>query len=205
MKQFLVRWIFAPLNLVAPAFRGFRGLVQRRLMRAAQDRNGVVAIEMALAIPILTTMLVGVMVVYDGARASQRTAEAAAIVSDLTSRMVTVDAGSAAELFATARAIAGPAAEQNNFRTTITSIATRMNNGEEETSVIWSLSDGGGERSSAAGLDLPTIPLGDSVIIAEVSVVYPLIFDYKGLTEISIVRNAVRRPRFTNEVAFNDE
>lgn len=157
---------------------------------------------MALAIPILATLLIGVMSVYDGTRAVQRTAEAAAIVSDLASRMVTVDAGDAAELFATSRAIAGSAADQDDFQTTVTSIATRLVDGEEETSVIWSVSDGGGERSSMGGLDLPTIPLGDSVIVVEISVRYPLIFEFDGLTDIAIFRSAVRRPRFTNEVIF---
>ena len=172
--------------------------------RGTADRQGATAVEFSLLMPIFVAFMVGAVALFDAVRASKRVDETAAIVSDLASRLLTLDENGLASLYATSEALLLTSIDSDTVSVTITSVATRLVDGEEERQVVWSQSNHDAPRTEVDDVDLPQIPLGESVILVEVEQDYEPIFEGLPQPVFSLSKSAVRRPRFANEVIFEE-
>lgn len=169
--------------------------------RARDDRRGIAATEFALLAPVMLLFLLGSVEVVDSVRTMRQVNETAGALSDLTSRMTTIDAAARDDLFATGRALMGRQAQNDSLKFTITSVARRLDSdGEATVEVMWSQTNRGAPLEDHTALTLPTIPVGDSVIITQVALDYPLLYGMIGGAPLPLEAVAVRRPRFSNEV-----
>ncbi len=158
---------------VAQKGRSSQTRLQRMAVRWLRDQQGVAAVEMALILPILVLMIVGMSETVDMMMVDQKVTTMTNTTADLVSRVAKIDNQGLNDVFAATQAIIQP------FPTTGLSVKlTSINkNSSNQVKVHWSAATTGttpytkGANYTKA---LPTGVLGtnDFVIMAEITYSY---------------------------------
>lgn len=180
-------------------------LLRRHVRRGLSDERGFAASEFAILAPIMVFSILATTEVFDAMRASRRAVDTSATIADLTSRLTTMTEAAGESMMATGQALMAEQGNNASLKITVSSIANRVDEkGDEHIEIKWSHTNKGGILQNIEGLDLPTIPPGESVVLSQVSLDYNFLFGFVDTTAITMEKNAVRRPRFTNEIVFLD-
>jgi len=175
----------------------------RQLFRA---RSGTAAVEFAIILPLLLTVLIGMVNLFDGQRASRLMTRVAVTVADLVTReddIFTDD--DFTEQQAIAETILGSYAVGTSFNLAIASIVNPF--GGAGTPVLqWSLSTDPAKRICQDDLEnyeVPQIPVSDSVILVDVSGTFSPTLLWRDWTTYNLSEIQVRRPRVQDEIEYD--
>lgn len=164
-----------------------------------ESNKGLAAVEFALVLPVLLILLIGSVGAFDLFRADRSVSYAANSIVDLTARQIIVTESTVDTLFATGRALIGRYETPGSVSISVASIISDAGN---NLSVDWSRAEGGAALiadGDIQSLDLPNIPPNESVVFIRVENEYTPLFK----TNFTFSRDAVRRPRFVAQIAFD--
>ncbi len=168
--------------------------------------GGMSSVEFAFILPVFIAFMMGSAIIFDGARALRQVSTAAATVSDLATRLETMDDGMRDSIFTTAEALMGSYADNSVYNIIITSVANELGDGVDTLEVVWSEAKIAGTARNDADLgnySFPEIPDGESLVMVEIDLTYTPVFNAKGMaSSILLDEVAMRRPRFVNEVCY---
>tara|TARA_R110002110_G_scaffold338508_2_gene548963 strand:+ start:5533 stop:6153 length:621 start_codon:yes stop_codon:yes gene_type:complete len=172
--------------------------------RYLSDASGMVAVELALLIPVMLTLYFGTIETTNAMTAARRVTNVASTAADLTAQAASVDASDINDIFSASTAILAPF-PTNVVKITITSVVASSSNASS-TKVSWSKSYGGASaRSVNSSVTLPTglTTAGSSVIMVEVAYTYssPIATFITGPIVMSEI--AYLKPRRSTEVVFD--
>lgn len=179
-----------------------------QIKRYIHDKTGVAAIEFGLIFPLLVSILFGGYAVFEFLNVQRDTERASAVVSDLVSRQASMSAESADDFIEIAEALMGDVANDPTFSVMLASVSNTFDTGNDETLTLdWSFASKDSERllqSQISSLNLPEIPEGETIVLAEVKLDYSslVITNYFGVKEFDQL--SVRRPRFVTMVELDD-
>ena len=181
------------------------------LKRFVKDTGGTPVIEFALIAPVFLLIFLAGFTAFDATRGVRQISLASSTLSDLATRVLTMNDASRDAMFLSAEAILGKYALNADVSVTITSVVNVLGDDSDDLSVAWSVSKVPGEAltiNDFSGVALPTIVDGESVIYVTVAADYdPIIEFFPGLdpgafASVRVERTAVRRPRFVKEVLY---
>lgn len=149
------------------------------ITKFTKDQKGVSAVEFALVVPILLTIYLGSVEVYQAYSANRKITLAASAATDLVARFSNgqINTTSINNIFTAAEKIIAP------FDTApFTIIISEIKRTGSQTKVKWSRSNNGAGHASGTKIELPDglIPIGtkDSVIMTQVSYSYQPLMTY---------------------------
>jgi Flp pilus assembly protein TadG len=169
--------------------------------RLVADRGGAVAIELALVLPMVLTLLVGSVETVNYVLIHQKLERTSATLSDLVAQSSRMTEGLMRNLFASVDAVMQPYDLAADGVVRVTSVSARDGN---EARVDWQRSSGDGDQASEVGQpgEDATLPEGlvlrdgDNVIVCEAWFVYRPVLLNGVLPGAELYRSAVFRPRF---------
>lgn len=179
--------------------------------RFAKDTSGTPAIEFAFIAPVFLLLFLGGFSAFDAMRGVRQTSLAASTLSDLATRVLSMDDTTRDAMFLSAESILGKYALNANVSITITSVVNELGDGDDDLSVAWSVSKVAGEELDINDFDsvrLPTITDGESIIHVVVSADYDPVIDIipgsygNPFSGLKMNKTSVRRPRFVTEVVY---
>ena len=179
--------------------------------RFLKDTSGTPVIEFALVAPVFLLLFLAGFTAFDATRGVRQISLASSTLSDLATRVLTMNNASRDAMFLSAESILGKYALNANVSVTITSVVNVLGDDSDDLSVAWSVSKVPGEElniNDFSGVNLPTIVDGESVIYVTVAADYdPIIDVFPGMgpgafSSVRVERTAVRRPRFVKEVLY---
>jgi len=170
----------------------------RRLMR---DRKGSLAIEMAMAMPILAGLLLSGIEVTRFVLLNQKIERASATMADLVSQADTLAEGDLGNLFLASGYVVEPFNLSGDGRIIVSSIGKL---GTANAMVNWQRTFGAGSGSSAFGTEggaavLPAnfmVRDGESIIVAEAFYNFVPVFSGAVINSTILSRYSILRPRF---------
>ncbi len=176
--------------------------IVHRLRKLLGDRSGSILIELAVAMPILTTITLGGIEVSRLVLINQKLDRVAASTSDLVAQAETISATDISNLFEAAKFVIKPFELADRGVVIVSSVSAIDGNPPQ---VNWQQS-GGGALAAASAVGSPggaatlppgfTIISGDNVIIAEVFYDY-VPWPISGVTSATrLYHQALFRPRF---------
>lgn len=181
--------------------------------RFAKDTSGTPAIEFAFIAPVFLLLFLGGFSAFDAMRGVRQTSLAASTLSDLSTRVLSMNDTTRDAMFLSAESIMGKYAVNANVSITITSVVNVLGDGVDDLSVAWSVSKVAGEEltiSDFSSIQLPAITDGESIIYVAVSADYDPVIDFIPLSygnpfsNLTMNKTAVRRPRFVTEVVYEN-
>ena len=186
--------------MIARARRWLRRSGIRRLVR---DRGGAVMIELAFAVPVLATLMLGGVEMARYVLLHQKLDRVASSIGDLVSQAETISVTDLQNIFDAARFVANPFDLAAGGTVIVSSISNPL--GVPDTKVNWQQSGGGSipatskVGSAGAAATLPAgfiLADGQTIIVAEVFFDYtPWIFG--GFTGSGqLYQRALLRPRY---------
>ncbi|WP_459095528.1 TadE/TadG family type IV pilus assembly protein [Devosia sp. A449] len=162
------------------------------------DERGVSAVEFALLLPLLLTVLLGSVTVFDLFRTAQAAEKATFTVGDMLSRRTDAISHSLLEEMLTF--VNKTVAFEGTARLRVSSIS----NVGGALKTDWT--DTAGDKNLViAAIDyafIPQLAVGDSVILTEVFIPHRAFVAGFGLDRITYNNRAVQRPRFLGKIAF---
>ncbi len=177
-------------RLPGPAARGFLA-----------DRRGGVLVELALALPVLTVIVLGC---YDATRfvlINQKLDRAASTMADLVSRPASITTAEVNLLFSAADEVVFPFNLNGNGRVIVSSVSRAVG---EVAKVDWQIFDDG-TLSVTSSLGVPgnnatmptgfTVREGESLIVSEVYYTFQPQFLDEFIHASTLTQRAYRRPR----------
>ncbi|WP_331687527.1 TadE/TadG family type IV pilus assembly protein [Consotaella aegiceratis] len=176
--------------------------LRRSVLPALASRSGVAAVEMALAAPMLLTMLCGTVEISRFVVAHYQAAQMATTVTDAIAREDTVNAELVDAIFDLSAQVMGKDDFSDNGYIILSSVA--LEEDQTDPTVEWQCSGGGDfTQMSAIGqvgqtATLPgnlTIDEDDDVIVAEVFYEYTPVLSWLPIEDTTIYKTAVFRPR----------
>jgi Flp pilus assembly pilin Flp len=170
----------------------------RSLRLFSRDERGVSAVEFALLAPLLLTLLLGTLTVFDLFRANQSVEKATSAIGDIVTRQK--DAIGPACLSALYTFLRQTSEADGDPRIRMTSVSNIRGVVTQD----WSNTSGNASLAlPPISLDIiPTLAIGDSVILTETFVPHRAFVAGFGLDNITFQANAVHRPRFINKISF---
>ncbi len=179
----------------------------RRSPRAFRDcEAGASAIEFAFITPVLLTFMLGSLTVFDGTRALRQMNTTAQVVSDLVTRLDTLDDSQREAIFLAADGLLGRYGADAPHNVVITSVANILSDDDDDLHVVWSHSKEEGGELSDDDLDefsFPQIPDGEGVVLVQVELEYkPVAVGFGLPAKLNFADIAIRRPRFVSEVCY---
>lgn len=181
--------------------------VRSLMTRFSKTSHGIAAVEFSFCLPIILGFFFSALAFYDAHRAQQLYGYAATVAVDLVTRQDTLSPAARDEVFGVARAIARQYGDRDDFTVRIASVSTPPGEDSEAT-MDWSFSSREQDvltLDQLKALSLPTIPAGQSVVIAVVSATYePLFMGAAGFDPLRFESVAVRRPRFVPQIVFDE-
>jgi hypothetical protein len=178
-------------------------LVGKRLRRYRAEERGIAAVEFALVMPILFTLLLGGTEMARFILVHIKTEKMAYSVADVISQFESVTSGDVTMIFdATSELMSPYDSFGTNGRVILTSV--RKEADEENQEVHWQCFDGGSmsatshvgtvnaEATLPGGLQLED---GDNVIVSEVFYTYTPIINFMNIQGTQIYKTAMFRPR----------
>ena len=191
-----------------------RGKTMKKLSiiskRFLKDSSGAPLVEFAIIVPVFLMLFLGGFAAFDATRAARQTSLAASTLSDLATRVLTMNDETRDAMFLTADSMLGKYAANASAVITMTSIVNVLGDDSDDLSVSWSVSNAPGgalDIDDFSAVELPTIVDGESVIYVTVAADYDPVFKVFGsgggaFSNLSMQRSAVRRPRFVREVIY---
>lgn len=174
-----------------------------------RDQRGVAALEMAICMPFLLTLMLGVLEISNFILATQRTEKMAYTIADLVSQNDSITTAELNAIMDASAEIMKPFPFSERGHVIITSVHRNPN---QEPKVAWQYEGGGtlheddedfagSQFGGGAGFDSPlpesfTLNERETVIIAEVYYKYPaFITDMFRTNEVELYRYAFYKPR----------
>ncbi len=176
------------------------------LRRFGQSKHGVAAIEFAMIMPVLATIL---LASFDGGRAIATYMKVRAstyALATITNQYSTIQSSDMTSIVGATSAIMAPyTTSPTNPVITISQIAID-NNGNAK--VSWSYSQGGAARAQGSSITLPTTSLDTKnsyLILAEVSYTFAPLFGLFTSTNLTFSDNLYVTPRVSNCINYPPE
>ncbi len=174
-------------------FRWFRHLVK--------DKKGSLAVEMAMAMPVLAGLLLSGIEVTRFVMLNQKIERASATMADLVSQAETLAEGDLNDLFLASGYVIEPFDLAGDGRVIVSSIGKT---GVADAQVHWQRAFGAGSGASIFGNEgtaaiLPEgfeIRDGESIIVAEAFYDFVPVFSQSVISESTLSRYYILRPRF---------
>ena len=184
------------------------GMIGRVLRRLKRDRRGTLAVEMAVATPVVIGLLLSGIEVTRYVLLNQKIERASATMADLVSQSETLSEGSLVNLFGATAYVMDPFDLAVDGQLVVSSISATNNNPAR---INWQRSFGGGSGGSAFGVEggTATLPAGFVVRDNETVVVTEVFYDYvpaflgTQLVARGLYNYAVFRPRFSSLATIN--
>ncbi len=183
------------------------GLIGRVLRRLKRDRRGTLAIEMAVATPVVMGLLLSGVEVTRYVLLNQKIERTSATMADLVSQSETLSEGGLINLFGATAYVMDPFDLAADGQLVVSSIS----GDDDEARINWQRSFGGGGGGSAFGVEGGTanLPAGfvvrdnETVVVAEVFYDYVPAFMGTQLVARSLYSYAVFRPRGSSPNKIN--
>ncbi len=175
--------------------------------------DGLAAMEFALILPFLVVVFIGMITAFDSYKGYQRASLASGSMADLVTRMAVIDEDNMDGLLGAGQAMLGRYGEDGAFRMNIASVSyvkkgdpyvidwteTHSHSGEvggKDFDLDFTLTE-----DVLKNIDLPDIPLGESLIIVRTQLIFEPFFlpDHLELEKV-----AIRNPRFVNRIEFDE-
>ena len=176
---------------------------QSRVERFLNDQQGSATMEFVIWLPLLTLWLVfstAIFIAYDSRNAAGKAAYA---VSDILSRMNTVDAPTLEQITALNRRLVSGAPEGERMRVTSIRRTLQLLPDDPAYEVRWSCGYGGLDPLVPLNLPeelMPTMQPYDTIILTEFYVPFVPISTWGGVRAFDWSHVLVTRPRFTIEL-----
>lgn len=190
---------------------GMKTRLPNSVCRFCTCRSGIAAIEAAILLPVFVFMFVNCVVLFDVLRVERAVSRASMTLVDLATRTTQIDEDQQEELFDVVNAIVGSGVAEANTEIVLTSVINETGDNADKLSVRWSVSskgkNGALDDEDLARLNLPSVPESNSILFATVSVKYRSSLD-RGFSVIgkkTFSATAMRRPRFSSEVAYIED
>jgi Flp pilus assembly protein TadG len=176
------------------------GIIRKFLDRFARDGKGTISVELAVAVPVLTALLMSGVEVTRYVLINQKLERTAATMGDLISRMPELTEGDITSFFAASDQVMTPYDVQIDGRVIISSIARA--GGDPE--IIWQRTYGlvaAASRFGAAG-DPAVLPAGFEVRDSENVITAEIFYEFEPIMMTAVLEagrlysRAVFRPRF---------
>ncbi len=185
------------------------GLIGRVLRRLKRDRRGTLAVEMAVATPVVIGLLLSGVEVTRYVLLNQKIERASATMADLVSQSETLSEGGLVNLFAATAYVMDPFDLVADGQLVVSSISATNGNPAR---INWQRAFGGGSGgSSAFGIEggNANLPVGfvvrdnETVVFTEVFYDYVPAFMGTELVARNLYNYAVFRPRFSSLATIN--
>ena len=164
--------------------------------RFVRDRRGASAVEFALLAPVLITLLLGAVTVFDLFRTLQNVEKATFTVGDMMSRKTEMSSSDVNAMLTLMRQMVSSA---NDGGLRVSSISRRSGNLVTD----WSRSAGQAVPTTPVSTtDLPLIAEGDSVLLTETFVPHNAFVASFGLDALTFRGKVAHRPRLVTSMAF---
>jgi len=171
--------------------------MKRWLSLWREDERGVSAVEFALLLPVLLTILLGSVTVFDLFRTAQSAEKGTFTVGDMLSRQTSISNSTLNSMLTLLN--------QTVSHDGTTSLrASSISNNAGTLVLNWSHTVGV-PASSLEPIDyaiVPQIASGDSVILTETFIPHEAMVASFGLEEVTFSNKAVHRPRFVSRIAY---
>ena len=185
------------------------GMIGRVLGRLKRDRRGTLAVEMAIATPVVIGLLLSGIEVTRYVLLNQKIERASATMADLVSQAETLSEGGLANLFSATAYVMDPFDLVAEGQLVVSSISG--DDGDDDARINWQRSFGGGSGGSAFGVEGGTanLPAGfvvrenETVVVTEVFYDYVPAFMGTQLVSRTLYNYAVFRPRFSSLETIN--
>ncbi len=189
------------------------GMIGRVLRRLKRDRRGTLAVEMAVATPVVIGLLLSGVEVTRYVLLNQKIERATATMADLVSQSETLSEGGLVNLFSATAYVMDPFDLEADGQLVVSSISATNGNPAR---INWQRSFGGGSGGSAFGVEggAASLPAGfvvrdnETVVVTEVFYGFqPMFFDTPlvrtQLMAADLYNYAVFRPRFSSLATIN--
>jgi Flp pilus assembly protein TadG len=165
-----------------------------------RDQRGAVAIEFALVVPLLLTILLGAVTMFDLYRGAQNADKATFTIGDIVSRQTVMNTAMLTSMHNLLKhSVSG--SQQSAIR--VSSI-TKTNTGLV---AQWTKTVGPVAAINGAAIPysiVPNIAVGDSVVLTETFVPRKAIFSGFGVGAFNARTRAAHRPRFVATIAWQN-
>ncbi len=186
------------------------GMIGRILGRLKRDRRGTLAIELAVAAPVVIGLLLSGVEVTRYVLLNQKIERTSATMADLVSQSETLSEGGLVNLFAATAYVMDPFDLAADGQLVVSSISGDDDD-DDEARINWQRSFGGGSGGSAFGVEggAANLPAGfvvrdnETVVVAEVFYDYVPAFMGTQLVARSLYSYAVFRPRGSSPNKIN--
>lgn len=176
-------------------------MISRLFRTLARDRRGALAVEVALAIPVLAGLLLSGVEVTRYVLLNQKLERASATIADLVSRAEKLKESDLSTLFIATEYTVEPFDLADDGRVIISSIAKSSG---APVRIVWQRAFGAGSGSSSFGTEggeavLPSdfvVRDGENVIVGEAFFDFVPVFGGDVLGEKTLHSYAILRPRF---------
>lgn len=179
-------------------------IIGNALRTLAKNVRGAATVEFAIIAPVFVSLLVFSVNGFDAYRGVRRASNAVDIIADLTSRLQVLDAANRDAMFTTANALLDRYAVPGQVEVIISSIEQ---DADGDYQVLWSVANEDGLTHSGTlpndfEISLPPIPVGESIILAELDAEFqPVFLDlWDGVVDAD--QFAIRRPRLISQIAY---
>ncbi len=194
------------------------GMIGRVLGRLKRDRRGTLAVEMAIATPVVIGLLLSGIEVTRYVLLNQKIERASATMADLVSQSETLNEGGLVNLFAATAYVMDPFDLVADGQLVVSSISgddrrrgRRGRRRGDQARINWQRSFGSGSGGSAFGVEGGTasLPAGfvvrdnETVVVTEVFYDYVPAFMGTQLVSRTLYNYAVFRPRFSSLETIN--
>jgi Flp pilus assembly protein TadG len=171
--------------------------MKRFLQRWRSDERGVSAVEFALLTPVLLTLLIGSVTVFDLFRTAQSAEKGTFTVGDMLSRETAI---TSAKLTSMLAFISNTVDHDGSPLLRVSSI-TNING---TLTVDWSRSVGNAdiETDAVDMTEIPAMAAGDSIILTESFLPHRAFVPGFGLDHIVYANTSAQRPRFVGRIVF---
>ena len=184
------------------------GMIGRVLRRLKRDRRGTLAVEMAVATPVVIGLLLSGVEVTRYVLLNQKIERATATMADLVSQSETLSEGGLVNLFSATAYVMDPFDLEADGQLVVSSISATNGNPAR---INWQRSFGGGSGGSAFGVEGGTanLPVGfvvrdnETVVVTEVFYDYVPAFMGTQMVARNLYNYAVFRPRFSSLATIN--
>lgn len=174
-----------------------------RSRRILTDERGVSAIEFALVLPLMLTLLIGGAEVGDGVATKLRMSRSAYTVADLASQFVSIQSSDMSNILSAGSVLIAPYAP--SFLTVTVSEVTTIAPGGLA-AVKWSASTGKA-RTAGQAITLPAafsnLPVNTALILGEASYAYAPTLGYSVTGTFTFADSYYLYPRLSDCVTYN--
>ncbi|MCW5700713.1 MAG: pilus assembly protein [Rhodospirillales bacterium] len=177
--------------------------MRRFLQRLRRNRRGNMALELALATPVMIGLLITTIEFSRYVVINQKVERTSATVADLVARAQFVSEPGIVNMMEASATVMEPFDVLANGQVIVSNISATGGNAPV---INWQRTYGGGTGNSEFGLEgqnptLPagfTVPNGDSIVVCETFFDYEPLFTNKVLEATTLYRFTLFRPRFAS-------